>query len=245
MRNFLFWVLFPFVIPQAYLFRKNAPRFHSAKGDKTGSIGIGSQYRLIAIGDSIIAGVGASTLDKALVGQTASSLATSLSSGVDWAAIGKVGITSKGIMQKLIPELPESEAQFIVLSVGVNDVTSLEKTSAFRKKLHEIIHGLVQHSPSAIIAVAGIPPLQGFPLLPQPLGFILGLRGKMFDEIIKEVAMQYERVVHVPLTFDPSPEKFSADGFHPSEESYIDFGSLVAERIISHQKKIHSTMRAT
>jgi lysophospholipase L1-like esterase len=75
--NFIFWIVFPFLVPQALYVRKTAPRFAPAHGPAEGSVGEGEQTRLLAIGDSIIAGVGASAFSKALVGQTASALATS------------------------------------------------------------------------------------------------------------------------------------------------------------------------
>jgi lysophospholipase L1-like esterase len=236
MRSILFWCLLPFVMPQAYFFRKNTPRFNAPTGEKNGSAGKGDRNRFIAIGDSIIAGVGASTLEKALVGQTASALAISVNSQIDWTVIGKIGITSKGILEKLIPELPKHEAEFIFLSAGVNDITSLARTRDFRKSMHRLIDALEQHSPSAVIAVAGIPPLRGFPLLPQPLRALLGLRGISFDDVVKDVAQQYQRVVYVPLSFDPSPEKFSSDGFHPSEASYREYADIVAAQLVAHQK---------
>jgi lysophospholipase L1-like esterase len=243
MRSILFWCLLPFVMPQAYFFRKRTPRFNAAKGEKNGRIGEGALKRFIAIGDSIIAGVGASTLDKALVGQTASALAVSLESQIDWTVIGKIGITANGILEKLIPELPKSGAEFIFLSAGVNDIISLGRTRDFRKSLHKLIDALEQHSPSAVIAVAGIPPLRGFPLLPQPLRALFGLRGSSFDVVVKEVVQQYRCAVYVPLSFDPSPEKFSADGFHPSETSYQEYADIVAAQLISHQKAMHLLSR--
>ena len=59
MRTVLFWGLFPFVLPQAILLRKNAPGFFEAGGPKEGYVGAGRNFNLIAIGESIIAGVGA------------------------------------------------------------------------------------------------------------------------------------------------------------------------------------------
>jgi hypothetical protein len=75
-----------------------------------------------------------------------------------------------------------------------------------------------------VIAVSGIPPLRGFPLLPHPLRALFGLRGESFDDVMKAVIEEHANVVHVPLDFDPTPDKFSADGFHPSESSYREFG---------------------
>ena len=88
MRSALFWSSLPFLLPQALYVRQTAPRFAPAAGPTSGAVGEGTQRTLLAIGDSIVAGVGASELPKAMVGQTASALATSLECRVNWQALG-------------------------------------------------------------------------------------------------------------------------------------------------------------
>lgn len=47
----------------------------------------------------------------------------------------------------------------------------------------------------AIVAVAGIPPLKSFPLLPQPLRALFGPRGKTFDRAAWKMVSLYPWVV--------------------------------------------------
>jgi len=230
-RNLLFWTLFPFVLPQAINVRNNAPRFPGASGPKEGTIGEGAPLNLLAVGDSIIAGVGAKDLSRALVGQTAAWLADRLGCRIDWAARGSIGADSNKVLRRLASQLPGPAADIIILSVGVNDVTGLTRVSRWQRNLTDLLTALHRHSPGAIIAVAGIPPLKGFPLLPQPLRALFGLRGKTFDMAARKMVSQYPWAVYVPLDFDPTPDKFSADGYHPSEESYRMFGQMMADRI--------------
>ena len=75
--------------------------------------------------------------------------------------------------------------------------------------------------------------MHGFPLLPQPLRAVFGLRARTLDDIAREVAAACQNAFHVPLDFDPDPEKFSPDGYHPSEESYVEFGQHMAERLLA------------
>ncbi len=238
MRSIVFWSLFPFTLPQAYKVRKNAPRFPAAGGAPTGIVGQGETLRLIAIGDSIIAGVGASSFQQALVGQTAQELAGRLSRRIEWCAIGKIGATTEKVEQTLLPQLPNYEADFIALSVGVNDVTSLLTLPKYERNLHRILTALEQHSPNAIIGVAGIPPLRGFPLLPKPLRSLIGLRGDSFDDVIERVVKKHPRAVRVPLDFEPEPHKSSPDGYHPSEESYQEFGEVMSLQMLLHQQSL-------
>ncbi len=106
MKNVLFWGVLLFLLPQALYVRKTAPRFGPAGGQLQGSSGDGRQTRLLAVGDSIIAGVGATELSKALVGQTATAIATSLNCCVSWQALGVSGYNSTKILDRKMATKP-------------------------------------------------------------------------------------------------------------------------------------------
>ena len=172
MRNLLFWSLVPFLAPQALYVRRTAPRFGAAAGPTTGTIGAGRSRRLLAIGDSIIAGVGARHTDNALVATTAAALAGALSTGIEWQAFGQPGLKAADVVDRYLDRLPPEKAAFMIVSVGVNDITGLSSLSRWQRGLALLLRGLTAHSPGAAIAVAGIPPLGEFPLLPQPLRWV-------------------------------------------------------------------------
>jgi lysophospholipase L1-like esterase len=178
-------------------------------------------------------------LDNALVGQTAQKLSKALNCSIHWVAHGSIGAKSSRVLNQLLPKLGDTKADFIVLSVGVNDVTALSSMSNWTRNLDSILSALGRHSPNAIIAVAGIPPLRGFPLLPQPLRALFGLRGDAFDIACRGVISKHPSAVHVPLDFDPQHDKFSPDGFHPSEESYREFGEIMASYIVDRLKRMN------
>ncbi len=236
MKNLLFWTAFPFLVPQALYVRRTAPRFAPADGPTEGSVGDGEQARLLAIGDSIIAGVGASALSKALVGQTAAALATAGKYRVSWQALGVSGYDSARVLDHLVPELPDVTCDYVIVSVGVNDITGLTSKQNWRRNLSLLLEKLRAHSPDSRIAVAGMPPLHGFPLLPQPLRAAFGMRGSVFDDVARKVVAEYENALHVPVDFEPQPDKFAPDGYHPSEQGYSEFGRHMAEGLLSMQR---------
>ena len=213
--------------------RRTAPRFAPAGGPTEGSTGSGETARLLAIGDSIIAGVGASELSKALVGQTAAALAASRNCRVSWRALGISGLNSAKVLEQLVPELPRVAFDYIIVSIGVNDITGLTSIRQWRQNLATLLDRLRANSPDALIAVSGMPPLHGFPLLPQPLRATFGMRARVFDEVAREVVAKHPNALHVPVEFDPHPDKFAADGYHPSEESYAEFGRHMAEGLLA------------
>ncbi len=233
MKNLLFWAAFPFLVPQALYVRRTAPRFAPADGPTQGFAGDGEVSHMLAIGDSIIAGVGASKLPKALVGQTAAALAAAKSCRVSWHASGISGYDSTKILEHLVPALPDVAFDYIIVSVGVNDITGLTSIRRWRRNLALLLRGLREHSPTAVVAVAGMPPLHGFPLLPQPLRAAFGMRGSVFDDIAKKVVGEHPYARHVPVDFEPDVGKFAPDGYHPSEDSYTEFGRHMAEGLLA------------
>lgn len=232
MKNLLFWIVFPFLVPQALYVRRTALRFAAAGGPAKGSVGDGEEIRLLAIGDSIIAGVGATTLWRALVGQTASALASSRNCCVAWQALGVSGYNSTKVLQRLVPALPGVAFKYIIVSVGVNDITGLTTLREWRHNLSLLLEKLHAHSPDAVIAVAGIPPLHLFPLLPQPLRAAFAMRGRSFDDVARKVVERDKNSLYVPLNFEPDASQFAADGYHPSEDSYAEFGRHMADKLL-------------
>ena len=233
MRRLLFWTALPFVLPQALIVRKTARRFAAATGPEHGAVGCGKSFKVLAIGDSIIAGVGATTLVNALVGQVASALAKPLAARVEWQALGLIGADVRQILHELITKLPQEPADAIFVSAGVNDVTGLTRTRAWQRHLAALLQALHAHSPQAAIVILGLPPMQRFPLLPQPLRTVIGLRAAILDQVaIREIAL-HPHAMHLPLKFEARPQDFSGDGYHPSEQSYAVLGLWVADAILA------------
>lgn len=230
-RGLAFWLSLPFVAVQALRLRRSAPRLEPASGDPFGRIGSGNLLRLLAIGDSIIAGVGVETLDRALVGCTARSLVARRGGAVEWEACGSSGASSKDILVDLLPNISAMRADAIVVSVGVNDVVGLTTISAWKRHLLALATGLRRHSPDAVIVFAGMPPLRSFPLIPEPLRRLIGFRGETLDAIARAVLKECPGMFHVHVEFEMREDSFCADGFHPSGQSCVVFGKAMAECI--------------
>lgn len=239
-KSLLFWTILPLLLPQALYVRRTAPRLMPAGGAREGQAGLGEQRRLLAIGDSIIAGVGASELSRALVGQTALALANAKNCRICWQALGAAGYDSAQTLERLVPKLPDTAFDYVIISVGVNDVTGLAPGHRWRSNISRLIQALRSHSPGACIGFAGMPPLSGFPLLPQPLRATLGLRGRAFDAIARQVIAEYPDTAHVPLDFEPGRDTFAADGYHPSEPSYAEFGRQMAAELLALEAQHHA-----
>ena len=70
-----FWLMLPVTAAQGLWLRRRATRLPGATGDRRGVSGYGEDFHLLAIGDSIIDGVGTGVIEKSLPVQFATALA--------------------------------------------------------------------------------------------------------------------------------------------------------------------------
>jgi len=175
--------------------------------------------RLLAVGDSIIDGVGTAHVDESLPGQFAIALSEELNRRVHWRIEGQTGYTIEDVLDCLASIEDDHQADILLLSVGVNNVTSVSTTSYWRSKMKQLMDDISRKYPDARVLFAGLPPMSQFPLPPQPLRFSLGLRAATLDEIAAAVIADYPNATHVPTRITRQEHGFCEDGFHPSSES--------------------------
>jgi lysophospholipase L1-like esterase len=230
LRRFAFWALLPLTGVQGLFLRRKALRLPPPPGDVSGYCGQGSVLHLVALGDSIIAGIGAAEREHTLPVQYAEALSTRLNQQVAWHAEGENGAKISDLLVRLRAMKPPPPADVILLSIGVNDVTGLSSTRQWRQQLITLVEELRSSWPQALVVFAGLPPMEKFPLPPHPLRFSLGLRAGIFDRIARTVISPQKRMLHLPTEINPQQHGFCADGFHPCAESYAIWGSELANR---------------
>jgi lysophospholipase L1-like esterase len=219
-RRTLFWLLLPLSSVQGLWLRRHASRLPGAPGDRQGSVGSGEALYLLAIGDSIIDGVGTGMMEESLPVLFAQELAKTERRHVIWRVEGQSGLDAAGLLKKL-DALASESADVILISIGVNDVTGLSSTRHWRRTIGHLLDQLQSRWPEALIIFAGLPPMSEFPLLPQPLRATLGLRAHTLDSIASELIANLSRATHIPTLIDPKVHTFSVDGFHPSSDSCV------------------------
>lgn len=227
LKRSLFWLLLPLTAIQGLLLRKRALRLPGARGDRRGIFGRGEVLHLLAIGDSIIDGVGTESMEQALPVLFAQALAEELQKQINWRVKGESGLDIAGLLQRL-DELDEEATDFILISIGVNDVTGVSSTNHWRRSVNQLLDRLQRQWPDARIIFAGLPPMAQFPLPPQPLSFSLGTRAGRLDSIAEVLCADRPAVTHVPTVIDPRVHSFCADGFHPSADSCRNWAGELA-----------------
>jgi lysophospholipase L1-like esterase len=228
----LFWPSLPLVLPQALWLKLRAARAEPAQGERRGCFA-GCPHRpalrVLGVGDSPFEGVGIERIDDTLPVQLARRLGERYGRRVEWTLLARNGADVRALRAMLDALSHEPAFDFMLVSVGVNDVTGLTIGVRFRRELGALLQALRAHSPQARIVLLGIPPMQCFPLLPQPLRAWLG--GSHRLELIGHQTARGLGVLHAPIRFDLDPELFAADGFHPSVRGHQRWVDVVLEHL--------------
>jgi lysophospholipase L1-like esterase len=210
----------PFLFWQGRRVRKKVGRLPDAGGETVGQFGnFAETLNLLAIGESTVAGVGAKTHTEALAGQLAKFLSLETNKSVRWHALGESGITARETLQRLVPHLPDDEMDLIVVGLGGNDTFKVNSPTRWRGDMTKIIKTLKEKYPNAVILLANSPRVIDFPVLPQPLKFVLWRISQLQHAVGKSLTSAEKNVFY----FDEAEtvdERFFSDGVHPSEYGY-------------------------
>lgn len=199
-----------------------------AAGETTGFAGEeGDPARLLVMGESTVAGLGARTHKQALAGQFAVRLAERVGRRVEWTVIGRNGVTARRTIDELVPMMPEKAFDHILLGIGGNDVMKLSSPKKWRRDMLELLGILRRRNPEAVIFISNCPMIVYSPVIPQPIKFLLWELSKMHDKNIREFTAGMDRVHYFPQPVEVDADGFFADGIHPSEQGYSDWAEAM------------------
>lgn len=226
----------PLLFLQGQYTRRKVGLLPDAGGGRTGTVGeAGEPARLLVIGESTVAGLGARTHRQALAGQFAERLAARTGRRVEWTVIGKNGVTARRTIDELVPQIPDKTFDYILLGIGGNDVMKLSSPKKWRRDMLELLGILRSRDPHAVIFISNCPMIVLSPVIPQPIKFLLWELSKMHDRNIRDFTAGLDRVHYYPQPADVEVEGFFADGIHPSEQGYSDW----AEAMMKHFDTTH------
>ena len=219
----------PFLYLQGQYVRRKVGRLPDASGELHGKFAGGAEsVKLLVLGESTAAGVGASTHETGLAGQFAKFLGEKIGKSVEWQVVGKSGITVKRTIAELVPLIPDEKFDYIMLALCGNEVLSLRSPRAFRRDMRRLIAILKEKNADATFFMTNAPAIRLSPILPFPIKFILGHLSAMHDANAREFTAEMTRVFyfHQPSSV---PEDFFADGIHPSEKGYTVWSKRMIE----------------
>ena len=220
--------LLPVLFVQGTKVRKNTPRLLEACGEREGIVGQGRPLSLLILGDSAAAGVGVETQQDALSGAIISELQDEYL--ISWKLHAKTGDTTKQVFQAL-QHLEQQNYDVVVTSIGVNDVTKLTSANSWIKQQKQLFEYIQARFQPKLIIVSGVPPMQHFPALPNPLAWLFGKYAEQMNQVLYkwvEAQNQFRFIQYDIESFQALNLPMASDGFHPSKEIYAIWGQQVA-----------------
>jgi lysophospholipase L1-like esterase len=223
-------LIMPLLLIQAMWVRLTVLRLPEPCGERSGRCGDGKgkKLKLLVIGDSAAAGVGVAKQKEAITGQ----LITNLSHrhNVNWRLVASNGYTSSDIIKELAALAPET-FDYVLISIGVNDVTSLTRSNRWTTNIKNVAKLLDTKFGAPKVLFSSLPPMQLFKAIPFPLSWWLGIRAKRLNELMRRALENNQNFSVLIFDLPFKPEFLAKDGIHPSEKAYSIWAQQVAKKI--------------
>jgi lysophospholipase L1-like esterase len=222
----------PLLLWQGRRVRATALRLPEAAGERAAQ---GGALRLLIVGDSSAAGVGASHQDEALAGRLAQALAARLGEPVGWQLVATSGHRSRQALEAL-RTADLQPADVLVTALGVNDVVDQIAPQEALQALDAIDTLARERAGVRLSLHCAAPPMQSFPLLPQPLRWFFGRQAARFNAALaaRLAGQPARRVVQLPQAMQrDAAALMAADGFHPGPRGYALWAEALADQVVS------------
>ena len=228
------WLLGPVLLSQGLWVRYKTPQLPEPAMARTGTCGKGQPLRLLLLGDSSAAGVGAESAEASLLGQLQFQLGSNFQ--LHFHMLAKTGRTTADTLA-VVKQQTAQPFDVIITALGVNDVTAQVSLTQWQNQQAELIELLNQQYQPQLIIMSGLPPVRDFPALPWPLSWYLGGCADRLNQCLQEICEGQRQVIFHSLRHYPEEVKAAADGFHPGPQVYRLWAQYLAALIES--KLIH------
>ncbi|MDQ6941320.1 MAG: SGNH/GDSL hydrolase family protein [Candidatus Eremiobacteraeota bacterium] len=192
--------------------------------------------RIVALGDSLALGTGASAPRNAFIFQAfLRVLAQHPGSRVDNFAIG--GSTAADVLRLQVPRLAHARADVVVVCVGGNDVLQRVGAADFARTYGELVARVRALQPHAAIVCCGVPDVGLSPLFTGADHDAVTSLSRANDGAIRIVA-QHARAAFVDLYATTLRQHgavnrfLSEDRFHPSDAGYAELADALSPALL-------------
>jgi acyl-CoA thioesterase-1 len=209
------------------------------RAPRPGAADLEHPFLYVALGDSTVYGVGATSPDRSYVGQLYRRL-RSVYPRARLVNLGQGGATAADVRSGQLARALALRPHIVTVSVGPNDITRRRSPQQYEEDIEAILTALSGQT-GAIVVVNLIPDITVTPRFRRDkLATALRQRVETFNEVLERLARA--RGAAVVDLFGPSqrevpcqPALISSDNYHPSDQGYarwaeIMWGSL-AERL--------------
>lgn len=228
--------IIPLLIWQGKRVKNTIPQLPEAIGTK-GQVVVNEVFiNLLNIGESTFAGVGVETHGEGVTGQLAKFLSEKTNRSVRWEVLAQSGYSAKKVLTELVPMIPKTSIDIIVIGLGGNDTFELNRPMKWQQDLIDIISEIQKIQPQSSIVIATLPPVGSFPAFPFPLNAVLGGLERLHSWVVKPVPKMFKNVYFDSKRFEVTePKIMFSDGVHPSGYTYSLWGKQLAEFIVENE----------
>lgn len=185
--------------------------------------------KILIIGESTAAGVGASSVEKTISSQ----VFHQLEKDHDIYNLGKNGLRAfqlKTLFSKGNPD-ELSKMDIVIILIGANDCFKFTSPHKFNAALGQFLEEMTSIGSVKKIIIPTIPPVNQFPAIPGIIRFFLGWHRSIIAREIIHLKTKFPLV-----DFEHSSEKFpknffASDGIHPSDLGYELLAKQVSDKI--------------
>ncbi len=192
--------------------------------------GAGPGLRMVWLGDSTAAGVGASGADLAIPRR----VAAGLDRPVELTSLAVSGDRVSDVVEDQLPGLAARDPDVVLVSIGANDVVHLTSRADFRSGYDDLVAAIPA---GTLLVLLGVPDMGAPPRFLQPLRGIASLRGRQLDGVSVDVARD-SGAVYVDIAGETGPTMrsdtdryFAADRYHPSDAGYALWADAVLRQL--------------
>lgn len=192
--------------------------------------------RLVMLGDSTVAGLGAQEVEDSLPFQTGQRVADALDRDVRVKGLGVSGALTDDVLNEQIPMI-DPAADIVVIVIGSNDVTHLTPPWRMDDLTAEMLRAARERAPDALIVLGGIPLFGEARAFNEPLRSIVDAYAGVLRNVQQRTAVAIDDAIFVNIAKEASPrfvgvpEAMSRDQFHPGPRGYGFWADALAAGI--------------
>lgn len=189
----------------------------------------------VALGDSTVEGVGASSAGTNYVGRLAARLRDRYPRART-VNLGVAGATSYDVLEAQLGEAIALKPQLVTLSIGPNDITAKVPVETYAENL-DMILGRLADQTEAVVVVSLLPDLAVTPRFRRRDNApVVARLSAEFNEVVVRAGKRHGALLvdlyaasrrEVP----GHPELLAADGYHPSDLGYARWAELMWEAV--------------
>ncbi|WP_419908755.1 SGNH/GDSL hydrolase family protein [Hoeflea sp.] len=227
------WLLVPVALVEGIKLRARTQRLHPPSGYPFGQVGSGAEpaYRILVIGDSSAAGVGADRLEDTVGPQVAGIIHERTGAAVSWCNAGSNSAICEELRDYAVPNLERRNYTHIIIAAGTNDTKNFLTARRFKKGFGGLLYALRAKWPQAAIIWSPVIDMRTVPSLSPVLASILEMRARIINRVGGRLCPERFATM-APRLQPPDASGFCSDGFHAGASGYRYWAELLATTVL-------------